>query len=62
MNNIKKILLRNAMIRVRNKIKPKIADEQNDFVERKGTTNVIYILGSIIELAQEVQKDVNCAS
>ena len=36
-----KILLRIIMMRVRNKIKPEIIDEQCGFVEGKGTTNAM---------------------
>ncbi|GFO03036.1 endonuclease-reverse transcriptase [Plakobranchus ocellatus] len=58
MSHITKILLRIVMLRVRNKIKPEIAEEQCGFVEGKGTTNALYILRTLIERALEVQKDV----
>ena len=45
-------------LRVRNKINPKIAEEQCGFVEGKGTTNAIFILRTLIERALEIQKDV----
>ncbi|GFO48682.1 upf0568 protein c14orf166 homolog [Plakobranchus ocellatus] len=44
MSHITKILLKIIMLRIRNKIKPKIAEEQCRFVEDKGTSNAIYIL------------------
>ncbi|GFO09466.1 DNA replication licensing factor mcm8 [Plakobranchus ocellatus] len=59
MSHVTKLLLRIIMMRVRNKIKPEIAEEQCGFVEGKGTTNAIYILRTLIERALEVQKDVN---
>ncbi|GFN97983.1 dolichyl-phosphate beta-glucosyltransferase [Plakobranchus ocellatus] len=58
MSHITKILLRIVMLRVRNKIKPEIAEEQCGFVEGKGTTNALYILRTLIERALEVQKDI----
>ncbi|GFO30293.1 RNA-directed DNA polymerase from mobile element jockey-like [Plakobranchus ocellatus] len=58
MSHITKILLKIIMLRIRNKIKPEIAEEQCGFVEDKGTSNAIYILRTLIERALEVQKDV----
>ncbi|GFO30487.1 endonuclease-reverse transcriptase [Plakobranchus ocellatus] len=58
MSHITKILLKITMLRIRNKIKPEIAEEQCGFVEDKGTSNAIYILRTLIERAPEVQKDV----
>ncbi|GFN99673.1 serine/threonine-protein phosphatase 6 regulatory ankyrin repeat subunit b [Plakobranchus ocellatus] len=58
MSHVTKLLLRIIMMRVRNKIKPEIPEEQCGFVEGKGTTNAIYILRTLIERALEVQKDV----
>ena len=57
MSHITKILLRIVMLRIRNKIKPEIAEEQCGFVEGKGTTNAINILRNIIERSLEHQKD-----
>ncbi|GFN82748.1 large proline-rich protein bag6 [Plakobranchus ocellatus] len=57
MSHITKILLKIIMLRIRNKIKPEIA-EQCGFVEDKGTSNAICILRTLIERALEVQKDV----
>ena len=37
MSHVTKILLRIVMMRVRNKIRPEIAEEQCGFVEGKGT-------------------------
>ncbi|GFN77761.1 endonuclease-reverse transcriptase [Plakobranchus ocellatus] len=58
MSHITKILLKIIMLRIRNKIKPEIAEEQCGFVEDKGTSNAIYILRTLIERTLEVQKDV----
>ncbi|GFO02811.1 retrovirus-related pol polyprotein from type-1 retrotransposable element r2 [Plakobranchus ocellatus] len=58
MSHITKVLLKIGMLRIRNKIKPEIAEEQCGFVEDKGTSNAIYILRTFIERALEVQKDV----
>ncbi|GFO04846.1 craniofacial development protein 2 [Plakobranchus ocellatus] len=58
MSHITKILLKIIMLRIRNKIKPEIAEEQYGFVEDKGTSNAKYILRTLIERALEVQKDV----
>ncbi|GFO06958.1 LINE-1 reverse transcriptase [Plakobranchus ocellatus] len=58
MSPITKLLLKIIMLRIRNKIKPEIAEEQCGFVEDKGTSNAIYILRTLIERALEVQKDV----
>ncbi|XP_063594349.1 uncharacterized protein LOC134771333 [Penaeus indicus] len=45
-------------VRVRNKIKPEIAEEQCGLVEGKGTANATYILRNIIERSLEVQKNI----
>ncbi|GFN73966.1 retrovirus-related pol polyprotein from type-2 retrotransposable element r2dm [Plakobranchus ocellatus] len=58
MSHITKILLKIIMLRIRNKIKPEIAEEQCGFEEDKGTSNAIYILRTLIERALEVQNDV----
>ncbi|GFN88081.1 endonuclease-reverse transcriptase [Plakobranchus ocellatus] len=58
MSHITEILLKIIMLRIRNKIKPEIAEEQCGFVENKGTSNAIYILRTLIERALEEQKDV----
>jgi len=57
MSHITKILLRVIMMRIRNKIKSEIAEEQCGFVEGKGTTNAIYILKTLGERAIEMQQD-----
>ncbi|GFO31938.1 retrovirus-related pol polyprotein from type-1 retrotransposable element r2 [Plakobranchus ocellatus] len=59
MSHITKILLKIIMLRIRNKIKPEITEEQCGFVEDKGTSNAIYILRTLIERALAVQKDVH---
>ena len=45
------------MMRIRSKINPEIAPEQRDFLERKGTSNAIYILRTISERALEMQNE-----
>ena len=54
MIHITKILLRIIMMRVRNKIKPEIADEQCGFVKRKGTTNAFYTLERTLKVQKEI--------
>ncbi|GFO50505.1 retrovirus-related pol polyprotein from type-1 retrotransposable element r2 [Plakobranchus ocellatus] len=54
MSHITKILLKIIMLRIRNKIKPEIAEEQCGFIEDKGTSNAIYILRTLIEGALDV--------
>ena len=56
MSHVTKILLRIVMMRVRNKIRPEIAEEQCGFVEGKGTPNAIFMLRTIIERTLEIQK------
>ena len=60
MSHVTKVLLWVIMMRVRNKIRPEIAEELCGFVEGKDTANAIYIymLRILIERALEVQKDV----
>ena len=58
MSHVTKILLRIIMIRVRNKIKPEIAEEQCGFLEGKGTSNSILKLQTLIESSLEVNKEV----
>ena len=58
MSHVTKILLRIVMMRVRNKIRPEIAEEQCGFVEGKGTSNAIFMLRNIIERTLEIQKEV----
>ena len=49
MSHDTKILLRIAMMRVRNKIRPEIAEKQCRFMEGKGMSNAIFMLRTIIE-------------
>ncbi|GFO12960.1 endonuclease-reverse transcriptase [Plakobranchus ocellatus] len=58
MSDITKILLKIIILRIKNKIKPEIAEEQCGFVEDKGTSNAICVLLTLIERPLEVQKDV----
>ena len=55
MSHLTKILLKVIMLRIRNKIKPEIQEEQCGFVKGKGTANAIYILRNIMKRAKEVQ-------
>ncbi|GFO03075.1 endonuclease-reverse transcriptase [Plakobranchus ocellatus] len=57
MSHITKILLKIIMLRIKNKIKPEIVEEQCGFVEDTGTSNAIYILRTLIERALVIQKD-----
>ena len=58
MSHVTKILLRIVTMRVRNKIRPEIAEKQCGFVEGKGTSNVIFMLRNIIERTLEILKEV----
>ena len=58
MSHVTKILLRIVMMRVRNKIRPEIAEEQCRFVEGKGASNTIFMLRTILERTLEIQKEV----
>ena len=60
MSHVTKILLRIVMMRVRNKVRPEIAEKQCGFVEGKGTSNAIFMLRTIIERTLEIQKEVIC--
>ena len=57
MSHVTKILLRIIMLRMRNKIKSEIGDDQCGFDEGKGTTNAIYMLKTLGERAIEMQQD-----
>ena len=61
MSHVTKVLLRAIMMRVRNKIRPEIAEEQCDFVEAKGTANAANMLRTLIERTLEVKKMCTCA-
>ena len=58
MSQLGKIVLRIILNRIRNKIRPEIAEEQYGFVKGKGTTNAIFLLRMLSERAIEMQKDV----
>ena len=60
MSHATKILLRIVMMRVRNKIRPEIAEEQFGSVEGKGMSNAIFMLRTIIEQTLEIQKESLC--
>ena len=51
------LLLRIILLRIRDKIRDGIAEEQCGLVKRKGTANALYIMRTIAERATEVQKD-----
>ena len=55
-----KILLKITMMRVKNKIRPEITKERFGFVKEKGTTNVIYILRTIIQCTMEKNEVYMC--
>ena len=57
-SHVTKVLLRVIMMRVLNKIRPEIAEEQCGFMEGKGIANAVYKLRTLIERALEVRKDV----
>ena len=57
MSQITKLLLRIILLRIKVNIRHEVAEEHFDFVQGKGTTNVIYILRTVAEKAIEVQKD-----
>ena len=57
MSHLTKILLRIILNRTMTNIGPEIAQEQCGFSARKGTTNTIYILRTVIERSIEVQQD-----
>ena len=58
MSHVTKILLRIVMMRVRNKVRPEIAEEQFGSVEGKGMSNAIFMLRTIIEQTLEIQKEI----
>ena len=58
MSYMTKILLTISMQRVRNKIRPEIANGQYGFMNDRGTSNAIFILNNLIEKSTEVQKDI----
>ena len=57
MSQITKILLKILTGRIRNKLRPEIAEEQNGFVEDKGTRNAIFCLSTLIERSMQVQRN-----
>ena len=58
MSQLGKIILRVILNRIRNKIRPEIAEEQYGFVKGKGTANAIFLLRIISERAIEMQRDI----
>ncbi|XP_076036015.1 uncharacterized protein LOC143021975 [Oratosquilla oratoria] len=57
MNHLTKITLRVITNRIRNKIRPEIANEQYGFVPDKGTRYAIFVVRLLPENMLEVQKD-----
>ena len=58
MSQLGKIVLRIILNRIRNKIRPEIAEEQYGFVKGKGTANAIFFLRMLCERAIEMQREV----
>ena len=58
MSQITKIILKVILNRIKQKLKPEIAEEQYGFIEGKGTRNAVFIMRMISERAIEVQKNV----
>ena len=58
MSHVTKILLKVLMMRMRNKIKSEIAEEQYGFMTDKSTRNAIFILRMLIERTTEVKHDI----
>ena len=58
MSQITKIILKVILNRIKQKLKPEIAEEQYGFVKGKGTRNAIFILRMLTESSIEMQKDV----
>ncbi len=58
MSHMTKILLRILMQRMKNKVRPEIANAQYGFMEDRGTRNAISTLNRLIERSVEVQKDI----
>ena len=62
MSHVTKILLKILMLRIRNKIKTEIAEEQYGFMTDKSTRNAIFILRMLIERTIEVRHDIYLCS
>ena len=58
MTQLGKIVLRIVLNRIRNKIRPEIAEEQYGFRKGKGTANAIFLLRMLSERAIEMQREV----
>ena len=57
MSHKMKLNLKILLNRMKSKIKQKISQEQNAYMEGKGTRNAIFIVRMLAERALEVQKD-----
>ena len=57
MSQITNILLKILTGRIRNKLRLDIAEEQNGFVEDKGTRNAFFCLSALIERSVQVQRN-----
>ena len=53
-----KILMRIAMKRTKNRIRPEIGEEQYSFVQDAGTRNAIFTIRLLAEWVLEMQKDI----
>ena len=58
MSHVTKILLKILMMRMRNKIKSEIAEEQYKFMTDKSTRNAIFVFRMLIERTIEVKHDI----
>ena len=56
MSHITKILLGVILIRARSKVRPEISEEQDGFMEDRGTRNAIFMMRSIAERAIECKE------
>src|SRR5215469_13529473 len=57
MSQVTKILLRVVLIRIINKIRPQISEEQYEFINGKGIRNAIFVLRILAEKSLKVNQD-----
>ena len=58
MSHIVKLILKILLNRMKTKIRQEISQEQNAYMEGKGTRNAIFVLRMLAERSLEVQKDI----
>ena len=58
MSQITKIIIKVILNRIKQKLKPEIAEEQYGFIEGNGTRNAIFIMRMLTERSIEVQIDI----